>query len=407
MKKAWIITITVVLLFISFIGYRISQISTSSNMDLLVSQVYPAQGDRHAVEAALGLDRPAFTRIFEFGAAPSPQTYAVYDNRSSGSSVVTNSSINNVSNSAVTAGTVFQQMIVRTAIVAMSVDDINSPVAQITQLTADNNGFVVAAQKNSADNNITGTVSLRIPSEKFESVMADLRSLAVKVTSENVSASDVSQEYIDLSAKLKNSEAVAAQLADIMKKTNSVSEVLAVQTQLTATQQDIEIAKGRIQYLQETAAMSLITINLQQSSLNIQLLSGIGYANTKDNINFKVEIVTGAGPFKYQWDFGDGATSEETGPWHKYTKPGDYTVTVKVTDAKGHNISTETREYITSIASWDAGSIISGAWQGLLVFLKFLFWLFVWVLMFSPVIVAIVIIWRYLRRKNKKIMIKS
>jgi flagellar biosynthesis chaperone FliJ len=99
--------------------------------------------------------------------------------------------------------------------------------------------------------------------------MNALRGMAVKVTAENISAADVSQEYTDLSAKLRNLENTTDQLNEIMKKAVSVTDVLSVQTQITQTEGDIEQTKARIKYLAETSAMSLITINLQQSSLVI------------------------------------------------------------------------------------------------------------------------------------------
>ena len=84
-----------------------------------------------------------------------------------------------------------------------------------------------------------------------------------------------------------------------MQKAVTVDDILAVQTQLTNTAGQIETTKGRMQYLEQTSAMSLITVNLQQSTLTISLYAGTTYARTKDNIGFAVDIQGGISPFSY------------------------------------------------------------------------------------------------------------
>jgi hypothetical protein len=275
-------------------------------------------------------------------------------------------------------------------------------MALITQLASDNNGFVVSADKTSSDKSISGVISIRIPSDQFESVMNSLRAMAVKMTSENISASDVSQEYTDLSAKLSNSETVLGQLTQIMQKADKIEDVLAVQKQLTDTQQNIEVTKGRMQYLEQTSAMSLITVNLQQSTLIVALSAGTSYARTNDKIGFAVNIQGGIGPFSYQWDFGDGAKNVAAEPWHKYGAAGNYTITVTIIDDKGNKAVDTRSDYINIITGWSPRDILDGAWRGIISFFRFLFAIIVWLLMFSPLIIVLGLIWYFTRRSLKR-----
>ena len=293
-------------------------------------------------------------------------------------------------------------MIVRTADLAMAVTDITTAVSQITQLANNNIGYVLSANQTSTDKSISGVISIRIPAAQFENTMSALRAMAVKLTAEDVSAADVSQEYTDLSSKLKNLETAEAQLTQIMQKAEKVEDVLAVENQLIATQGEIEVTKGRMQYLEQTSAMSLININLQQSTLTINLYAGTTYARSMDNIGFSVDIQGGIGPFSYQWDFGDGAKSVDAAPWHKYKAAGTYNVSVTVTDDKGNKAEDNRTNYITIIPGWSSGDILDGAWRGLLSFFRFLFVLFVWLLMFSPLIIVIALVWYFARRSLKR-----
>ena len=406
MKKRWIIIIVMVLLLASFTIYQFVNSNSAPVVDLIVAQYADPNTpvDRNAIEHSFGLDVPVTERIFRSIAVPSPQSYPATYNPAG------NSNSSNVSATPVTtqamqlqsSNTFGQPMIVRTADLSMVVTDITKTISQMTQLANNNNGYVVLANQTSTDKSISGVISIRIPAVQFESTMSALRTMAVKVTSENLAASDVSQEYTDLTSKLRNLQTAEAQLAAIMQKAEKVEDVLAVENQLTTTQQDIEVTKGRMQYLEQTTAMSLITVNLQQSTLTISLYAGTSYARSMDNIGFSVDIQGGIAPFSYQWDFGDGAKSVDATPWHKYKAAGTYNVSVTVTDDKGNKAIDSRTKYITIIPGWSPKDILDGAWRGLLSFFRFLYAVFVWILMFSPIIIVIALIWYFTRRSLKR-----
>jgi len=76
------------------------------------------------------------------------------------------------------------------------------------------------------------------------------------------------KKFVDLTAKLKNLEATEQQLLKIMEKAEKVEDILAIQRELTNTRQQIEQTKGRMQYLEQTSATSLIEVSLEQSKLD-------------------------------------------------------------------------------------------------------------------------------------------
>ena len=108
-----------------------------------------------------------------------------------------------------------------------------------------------------------------MPAGQFDNAMSTLRGMADEVTSENTSAQDVTEEYTDLNASLTNLEATQAQLLEIMTKAVTVDDILAVQQQLTNIDGQIDSIKGRMQYLEQTSATSLITVSLTQSKLSV------------------------------------------------------------------------------------------------------------------------------------------
>jgi hypothetical protein len=282
MQKKWIIIILGVLLLASFTIYQFVNSNSTPVIDMMQAKMAPSNSSiaRAPTQHALGLDVPVYVQVFRNASVPAPQSYPATSNpaASSNSSNISTTPATIQAMQLQSSSTFGQPMIVRTAVLSMVVTDITTAVSQITQLTNNNNGYVVLANQTSTDKSISGDISIRIPAVQFESTMIALRAMAVKVTSENVSASDVSQEYTDLSSKLRNLDTAEAQLTEIMKKAEKVEDVLAVENQLIATQGEIEVTKGRMQYLEQTSAMSMININLQQSTLTISLYAGTSYA---------------------------------------------------------------------------------------------------------------------------------
>ena len=151
-----------------------------------------------------------------------------------------------------------------------------------------------------------------------------------------------------------------------MKKAVTVDDILAVQTQLTNVQGQIETTKGRMQYLEQTSATSLISVSLTQSKLSVNLTASNGRnVRSGDNVYFTATISGGFEPYNYKWDFGDKSTSTDETPSHVYNSTGKFTVSLTVTDDKG-NTATDTRtDYITVQSGWDVGNVAKTAWSGL------------------------------------------
>ena len=108
-----------------------------------------------------------------------------------------------------------------------------------------------------------GWISIRVPDEKFDQALAELRDLAVRVESESTYSEDVTEEYIDLESRLKNAEATEQQYLALLEKAEDVEDILRIYESLSRVRQEIEQIKGRMLYLERTSSMSLISVRLE------------------------------------------------------------------------------------------------------------------------------------------------
>jgi PKD repeat protein len=300
-----------------------------------------------------------------------------------------------------------ERMIVRTGQMVMVVNEVPVVIDQITSLAETSHGYVVSSRVWKSGEKLVGSISIRIPADDYTDVMEILRTMSVEVLQEITNSSDVTEEYVDLTSKLDNLEATETQLLAIMEKAETVEDILEVQAQLSKVRGEIEQTKGRMQYLERTSAMSLIEIQLQESSIEIEFTAD-KWRKVKENekIQFTVhEISGGFPPYTYEWDFGDGEISTDENPTHAYVEADYYTVSLTVTDDEGNSDTLTRDEYIYVIRGWNAGSIASAAWNGLVGFGQALANFFIWIGVFFPlwiVIGAIVFGVMYWRRRNKK-----
>ena len=156
-----------------------------------------------------------------------------------------------------------ERMIVRIGDMALVVEDVVGATNKIAQLATRYGGYVVSSQISGEEQEMRGYISIRVPDEKFEPALAELRDLAVRVTSESTNSRDVTEEYIDLQARLKNAEATEKQYLNLLEKAEKVEDILRIYDSLSRVRQEIEQIKGQIQYLERTSSMSLIEVRLQ------------------------------------------------------------------------------------------------------------------------------------------------
>ncbi|PIP23776.1 MAG: hypothetical protein COX36_01410 [Candidatus Nealsonbacteria bacterium CG23_combo_of_CG06-09_8_20_14_all_38_19] len=162
-------------------------------------------------------------------------------------------------------GSSANRLVVRTGKLQMVVKDISGVVNNIVQYVEGRGGWVVSSDVTKFQDVPSGSIVVRVPSASFDESINYLRGLAEKVTHESTSGQDITEEYTDLQSRLRNLEATEAQLLKLMEKSGSISDILSVQNQLTSTRGQIEQIKGRMQYLEGSAEMATITVNLALS----------------------------------------------------------------------------------------------------------------------------------------------
>lgn len=157
----------------------------------------------------------------------------------------------------------FQRMVIKTASLSLEVKSVPEAEAAVTAQVNELQGYVVSVQTIGTGNNLYSTITFRVPAEHFEEALTRVQSLAKRVVSRTVGGDDVTEEYVDLDARVRNLEISRDRLRDLLNRASDVSDAISVNAALTEVQGQIEQIRGRMQYLERSTALSTIDVTLQ------------------------------------------------------------------------------------------------------------------------------------------------
>jgi hypothetical protein len=180
-----------------------------------------------------------------------------------------------------TSSSSLERIVIKNADLSIVVDDPGVSMEEIVRLAEGMGGYVVSSELYKISNSEgqefpRARITVRVPAERLNEAMDQIKSGAGEVLSENVTGQDVTQEYTDLQSRLRNLQQAEIQLQKIMDSANKTEDVLAVYNQLTQVQEQIEVTKGQIQYYEQSAALSAIAIDIQAKAA-VQPLTVAGW----------------------------------------------------------------------------------------------------------------------------------
>lgn len=164
--------------------------------------------------------------------------------------------------------------------------------------TAEARGGFVLTSEVSGTKELRGSVVLRVPAESFEAALAELKDLG-KIRSENITGQDVTEEFVDLDARLRNLEAQETVLLRLMDRATTVSGTIKVQRELSGIQLEIERLRGRLRFLQDQTSFSTLRVDLVQAGAVAPEPAGAltkAWRNARDTFVAVVSaVIVGAG----------------------------------------------------------------------------------------------------------------
>ena len=251
-----------------------------------------------------------------------------------------------------------RRIIIREVDMSLVVYDIQAAIDDIAEMAADANGWVVDSGRRSLH---SGRISIRVPSDVLDDTIAELRALANRVEAEDTTSRDVTDEYVDLGARLTNQQATHEALLKLLERAEEVDTALAVQRDLSRVQEEVERLSGRIKFLEESSAFSIIRVNLSLAPMAVVVDAGADQTVAVGvPVSFRATFSPpdGIEDYTISWDFGDASDTRVIHRTAPTQTPGELT-----TETVAHVYGTTTGSPFiaeVSITGTGEGGIIEG-----------------------------------------------
>lgn len=155
-------------------------------------------------------------------------------------------------------------MVIRNAYISIEIDDYTAIRPKIDSLINLFKGRIVNENMQNSDYQKTNDFTIRVPATSLDKMQAAIVVLAKRVDYQRVESTDVTEEFIDLEARLSNQKKVEETFIKLLRKTQSVDEILKIETKLSEIRSQIESSIGRMKYLKTLSDFSTIYLTLYQ-----------------------------------------------------------------------------------------------------------------------------------------------
>ncbi len=153
-----------------------------------------------------------------------------------------------------------EQKIIKTARLVYEASEIEATHTKIIQLANQYKGFVQSDNSGKSYNRIYRNMVIRVPTENFQAFIDGVSEGVSYFDQNNVSRQDVSEEFVDLNARLKAKRELENRYLELLKQAKNVKEMLEIERELSNIREEIEAKQGRLNYLESQVSMSTVTI---------------------------------------------------------------------------------------------------------------------------------------------------
>lgn len=157
--------------------------------------------------------------------------------------------------------------VIRNAELSIEVKSPSAAETRVSTLIEGLGGYVASSDRQvNADEGARATsrvqLSLRVPSERLEQALRDIKRLGSGAESEKIGSEDVTDEYIDVEARITNQRRLEQQLAGILTQANKVDDALKVHQELTSVRTEIDRLEGRKRFLETESSLAKIALTI-------------------------------------------------------------------------------------------------------------------------------------------------
>ena len=205
-----------------------------------------------------------------------------------------------------------ERIIVRTVDMSIEVMNVSDSIQEIGQIATLNGGWVVRTQHVESHR---GVIDIRVPADRLDDTLASARQISENVKSEVSTSQDFTEEFTDTSARIATLQDTVTALRALFDRADEIEDALNIQREITNVQSDLEALQARLNFLSESSAFSLVSIEVLALPQALEVDAGedmLAAAGGPVRFRAKFTPPEGIEDFWIEWDFGDGTSPQGT-----------------------------------------------------------------------------------------------
>ena len=178
--------------------------------------------------------------------------------------------------------------------------NLNTTRKTIFETVSKYKGYVSSDQEYKSPGRKSNTVVIRVPADNFDNLLNDATKGVDKFESKEINVKDVTEEFLDIQARLKTKKELEWRYIDLLKQAKTVTEILEIERQIGELRADIESVEGRLKYLQDRVSFSTLTMTFYETTPNETVFGQKfknGFTNGWDNLIWFFVVLTNIWPF--------------------------------------------------------------------------------------------------------------
>ncbi|MBW1658008.1 DUF4349 domain-containing protein [Flavobacterium quisquiliarum] len=158
-----------------------------------------------------------------------------------------------------------EQKIIKEATLKFETDNLENSFSQIQKAVSNSKARIINDSEGKDFATLFRNLTIKVPSQNFDRFINDVSKGVSYFEVKNISAQDVTEQFIDLTSRLKTKKKLEERYLEILKKANKVSEILEIEEQISTIREEIEAKEGQLKYLESRVSESTITIEFYKT----------------------------------------------------------------------------------------------------------------------------------------------
>lgn len=161
-----------------------------------------------------------------------------------------------------------EQKLIKNGEVSFRVKNLGETKQKIQQVLTSFNGYIAKENSYGSTDNPSENLIIRIPNKNFDKFLEQVLIGVEEIDSKNIDIEDVTAQFVDIEARLKNKKQLEAKYQELLVKATNMEDILKIEKEISYIREDIEASEGRLKYLSSQVAYSTVSLHYYEKRSN-------------------------------------------------------------------------------------------------------------------------------------------